>query len=79
MIDYLVEKSGLLVLNAQFAVDSSDDALYLTHGEHTAEQGISGIVSVAGLIHDAARHVGECHTVVDTHRQLRILLLKNPT
>ena len=36
-------------------------------------------MAVARLVHDTARLVGECHTVVHTHGQLWILLLEDAT
>ena len=63
----LVEESGLFIFDAEFAVNGGEDALYLTEGEHTAQQGVAGIVAVTAFIHDAARDVGERHAVVHTH------------
>ena len=73
----LIEESGLFVFDAEFAVDGGEDALNLSEGEHTAQEGITGIMAVGRLVEDAARLVGEGHAVIDTHRQLRILLLED--
>ena len=73
----LVEESGLFVFDAEFTVDGGKDALHLSEGEHASEERIAGIMAVAAFIHDASRLVCEGHAVVDTHRQLRVLLLKD--
>ena len=33
----LIKKSGLFVFDAEFAVDSSEDTLYLSESEHTTK------------------------------------------
>ena len=73
----LVEESGLFVFDAEFTVDGGKDALHLSEGEHASEERIAGIMAVAAFIHDASRLVCEGHAVVDTHRQLRVLLLED--
>ena len=73
----LVKETGLLVFNAQFAVNGGKDSLYLSHGEHAAQKGIAGVVAVAALVHDTTGLVGKCHAVVHTHRQLWVLLLED--
>ena len=73
----LVEEAGLLVLDAQFAVNGGKDTLYLAEGEHTAEEGIAGVVAVGRLVEDATGLVGEGHAVIHTHRQLWVLLLED--
>ena len=45
-IKILVEEARLLVLDAELTIDSGHDALYLTEGEHAAEEGIAGVVAV---------------------------------
>ena len=75
----LVEKSWLLVFDSQFTIHSGKDTLHLTQCKHTTQQGVAGIVAVARFVHDSTWFVGKCHTVVDTHRQLWIFLLENPT
>ncbi len=75
---FLVEEAGLFVFDAQFAVDGGEDALYLSEGEHTAEEGVASIVTVARLVEDSAGLIGKGHTVVNTHRQLWVFLLENP-
>jgi hypothetical protein len=74
---FLIKESGLLVFDAQFAVNGSKNTLYLTKGKHTAKKGVTSIVTVVGLIHHAARNVGEGHTVVHTHRQLWVLFFED--
>lgn len=64
-----IVESWLLVLDAEFAIDSCDDALYLAHCEHTSEQGVARVVSVVRLIEYASWLIGECHTVVYSHWQ----------
>ena len=43
----LVEEAGLLVLDAQFAVDGGEDALHLSEGEHASKEGIARVMTVA--------------------------------
>ena len=66
----------MFVGETQLTVDGGEDTLHLSESEHTAKEGVAGIVTVARLIHDAARLIGESHTVIYTHRKLRILFLK---
>ena len=63
----LVEEAGLFVFDAEFAIDCGEDALYLSEGEHTAQQGVAGIVAVTAFVEDAPRLIGEGHTVVNAH------------
>ena len=58
----LIEEPRLMILYAELLVDSGNDALYLSQSEHSSEEGVSGIVSLALI----AEH---CHTVIHTHRQ----------
>jgi hypothetical protein len=67
----------LFVFYSKFTVNGGEDALYLSEGEHTSQQGVAGIVAVARLVEDTARLVGKRHTVVNTHGQLWILLLED--
>ena len=67
--EYLIKKSRLLKLYAQFTVNSCQYALHLSKGKHAAKEGISGIVA-ARLV---AKH---CHAMVNAHWQVWILLLK---
>ena len=67
----------MLIFNTEFAVNSSQNALHLSEGEHTSQQRVAGIVAVTRLIHDAAGLVGEGHTVVNAHGQAGILFFKD--
>ena len=67
--EYLIKKTRLLILYAQFTVNSCQYALHLSKGKHAAKEGISGIVA-ARLV---AKH---CHAMVNAHWQVWILLLK---
>jgi hypothetical protein len=67
----------LFVFNTKLTVYGSQDTLYLTECEHTAEQRVTCIVAMTALIHDAARLVGKGHTVVYAHGQLWILLFED--
>ena len=75
----LIKESGLFVFDAEFAVNGGEDTLHLSEGEHTAEKGVAGIVSVAALVENATRLISEGHTVIYTHRQFRILFLEDTT
>ena len=76
-----IKESRLLVGYSQFAVDSGQYALHLSEGEHSPEQRISCIVSVAALVHDAAGLVGEGHAMVHAHgqpaRRAQLLILED--
>ena len=74
---FLIKESGLFVFEAELAVDGGEDALYLSEGEHTAQEGLTGIMAVGRLVEDATRLVGKSHTMIDTHGQLRILFLED--
>ena len=69
----------MFVIEAELAIDGGKDALDLAEGEHTTEEGVAGVMAVGRLVEDSARLVGEGHAVIDTHRQLRILLLEDAT
>ena len=73
----LVIEPRLLVGDAQFTVNSGEDALHLTQSEHASKKCVAGIVSVARLVHNAALLVGEGHSVINTHRKLWILFFKD--
>ena len=64
-----VEETRLLVLDAEFAVNGRHDALDLTHGEHTAKEGVTRVVAMCRLVEDTAWLVGEGHAVVNAHWQ----------
>ena len=72
-----IEEAGLLVWDAKLTIDGGKDAFDLTEGEHTAEEGVAGIVAMARLVEDAARLIGERHAMIDAHRQTGILLLED--
>ena len=65
---YLIEEAWLFVFDAYFTVDGGEDALYLTKGEHTAQERIACIMAMTAFVHDATRFIGEGHTVIHTHR-----------
>ena len=72
-----IEEAGLLVGDAKLTIDGGKDAFDLTEGEHAAEESVAGIVAMARLVEDAAGLIGERHTMIDTHRQTRVLLLED--
>ena len=51
--------------------------MHLSEGKHASQQRVAGIVAVTRLIHDAARLIGEGHSVVNAHGQFRILFLED--
>ena len=67
----------MFVFEAEFAVDGGEDALYLTEGEHTTQEGVAGVVAVRRLVHDATGNVGEGHAMIHTHGEFRVGFLED--
>lgn len=63
----LVIETWLLVLDAKLAVDSSNDALNLTHSEHAAKECVTRVVAMVALVEHATWLINESHAMIDTH------------
>ena len=59
-----------MIWNAKFAVNSSKNTLYLSHGKHTTEERVACIISLCLV----AKHG---HTMIYTHRKFRICTLED--
>ena len=59
-----------MIWNAKFAVNSSKNTLYLSHGKHTAEERITSIISLCLV----TKHG---HAMIYTHRKFRISTLED--